>query len=310
MSSMSKTIIFFGNERIATGVSTATPILHALIENGYTIAAIVANYERGVSRDTRDLEVAEVAKKYHIPVLLPDKLSTIAQQLKDFQATAGVLVAYGKIVPKSIIDIFPRGIINIHPSLLPKHRGPTPLESVILDGSSVTGVSVMQLVKAMDAGPIYAQSETTLTGQETKQELADSLLEISRAMLIEVLPGILSEEVVARPQNDAEATYDKLIAKEDGRLDWSKPAEQLEREIRAYLEWPKSKTTLGSLSVVVTAAHVEAGSGTPGALWQQPKKMGVYTTHDILAIDKLKPAGKQEMSIKAFLAGYGNKIQL
>ncbi|MFA5004197.1 MAG: methionyl-tRNA formyltransferase [Candidatus Saccharimonadales bacterium] len=304
MTKTSATVVFFGNERLATGVSTNTPVLKALIDNGYKVGAIIANYDKGSSRNVRDLEVASVAKQHDIPLLLPNKLEDIKTQLQDIGATVGVLVAYGKMVPQSIIDIFPHGIINLHPSLLPLHRGPTPLESVILGGSSKTGVSLMQLAKAMDAGSIYAQSELELTGTETKQALADILLDIGTAMIIDLMPGILSGSVVSAPQDETAASYDSLIKKEDGTLDWSKPAEQLEREIRAYAEWPKSRLALPGKEVVVTKAHVASGNGPVGTIWRDGKSFGIYTAQNILVIDRLKPAGKQDMSAEAFLAGY------
>jgi len=309
---MNESIVFFGNERIATGVTTDTPILRSLLEQNYTIVAVVANYERSKSRNNRDLEVAKLAEEHRIPVLLPEKLSEIREQLSDFNAVAGILVAYGKIIPQSIIDIFPKGIINIHPSILPKHRGPTPLESAILNGDTETGVSIMQLAKEMDAGPVYSQSTLPLRGNETKQELADTLLDISQAMLTELLPGILSGAVVAAPQDDSQATYDQRIAKEAALLDFTKTALQLEREIRAYAEWPKSRTTIGDKEVVITKAHVVSElraesaeqNQVPGKIWKNSKQFGFYTTSGILAIDSLKPAGKVEMSAQAFLAGY------
>lgn len=304
MKKTSKPIIFFGNERIATGVSTNTPVLISLLEAGYNVAAIVSNYEHGKSRNVRDLEVAMVAAKHSIPLLLPSKPKDIESELKAYDAGVGVLVAYGKIIPQSVIDIFPYGIINIHPSLLPQHRGPTPLESIILDGSTQTGVSIMELSKDMDAGPIYAQAKLTLRGTETKQQLADILLDIGSSMLTEVLPGILDGNIVAIPQDMSAATYDMLITKEDGLLDWQKPAEQLAREIRAYEGWPKSRTTLGGKEVVITKAHAVLGQGNLGTSWRDGKNFGIYTSRGVLAIDYLKPAGKQEMTVEAFLAGY------
>jgi methionyl-tRNA formyltransferase len=308
MKTMSGTIVFFGNERIATGVSTKAPVLRSLIDAGYTIAAVVAHYEHGKSRNARGLEVAEIARQHNIPLLLPDKLSDISGQLKSFNAVAGVLVAYGKIIPQSTIDIFPKGIINIHPSLLPLHRGPTPLESVILDGSINTGVSLMKLSKAMDAGPIYAQSEVKLTGDESKQSLADVLLEVGSTMLTDLLPEIINGAVVAVPQDESAASYDSLITKAAGILDWQKPAGQLEREIRAYLEWPKSQTTLGDLPVIITAAKVADRNGKPGSLSIDNKQLFVGCGEKALQILKLKPAGKSEMTTEAFLAGYGSKL--
>lgn len=304
-----KRLVFFGNERIATGVSTKVPTLQALIESDYEIVAVVSNFTASQSRSTRALEIQSVAEAHGIPVLLPDKPADIIDQLQSFGAEAAVLVAYGKIVPQSIIDIFPRGIINIHPSLLPLHRGPTPIESVILSGDKRTGVSVMQLAREMDAGPIYAQSEVPLSGAETKQELADKLLEIGKTMVLELLPGILEGSIVALPQDDSHATYDKLITKDDGKLDFTKSASLLEREIRAFVDWPKSRTRIAGIDVIITRAkafkEVKANS-KPGDVYKSTsgKNILITTNAGSLLIERLKPAGKKEMTAEAFLAGH------
>lgn len=311
MSSGTKpTLVFFGNERIATGVTTGAPVLHMLIEQGYHVAAVVTNYEPAQSRRNREPEIAGVAHAYHIPVLMPRRLGDIADELAGYNAQAGVLVAYGKIVPERIINLFPRGIINLHPSLLPLHRGPTPIESAMLSGESTTGVSLMALAKQMDAGPVYAQSELPLDGTESKQSLADQLLDIGTAMLRELLPDILNGSVVAMPQDDSLATYDQLLAKTAGTLDWHKPAAQLAREVRAYLEWPKSRTTLASKEVVVTKARAEShlAEGTELAIGQAiataAKEIAVKTAEGYLVLEQLKPAGKADMPAHAFLAGH------
>ncbi len=301
-------IVFFGNERLATGVSTTAPTLSALISAGYEICAVVSHHEAATSRKARVLEVAAVAEKHHIPVLLPEKPAEIIDQLAAFGAEIAVLVAYGKIVPQSVIDVFPEGIINIHPSALPKHRGPTPLESVLLAGDTSTAVSVMQLVKAMDAGPVFAQEVVQLTGAESKQRLADMLLKIGGEMIIGVLPHILSGELKPHPQHEDEATFDSLIQKQDGTIDWTKPATQIEREVRAYAEWPKSSATFGGIDVVVTKARTLNESIDPGALKVLDKNLVVGCGNASLVIESLKPAGKNEMTGQAFLAGYNNKI--
>lgn len=295
------TIVFFGNERLATGFTTDAPTLRALVEAGYHVAAVVSNFERSRSRNARKLEIEQVAQELGIPVLLPAKPADIIDELRSFDATVGVLVAYGKIVPESIIDVFPRGIVNIHPSLLPLHRGPTPIESVILNGETETGVSIMQLVKAMDAGPVYAQQRLTLRGDETKYELASTLLNIGKDMLIEHLPAIIDGSLQPTVQDDGAATYDDKLNPESSVLDFSKPAERLEREIRAYADWPKSRTRLANKDVIITAAHIETdadNNGKPGII--------IETTTQRLVIDKLKPAGKAEMTAQAFMAG--NKV--
>jgi len=307
-------IIFFGNERLATGVTTSVPVLSALIEAGYNIPAVISNYTSGSSRNKRTLEIGSVAEAHNIPLLLPTRLSEIYQQIINYKAEMAVLVAYGKIIPQEVIDIFPRGIINIHPSLLPLHRGPTPIESVILAGEAETGVSLMQLAKEMDSGPLYAQSTLQLSGTETKQVLADKLLDLGSSMLITELPSILDGHMSPMPQ-DAQATYDKQITKDMGLIDWTKPADQLEREIRAYAGWPGSRTTLAGKEVIITQARAEQITDSrlqmtePGKVVIQDKQLGLQTSDGILVIEKLKPAGKSEMTAQAFLAGYGQSLK-
>jgi methionyl-tRNA formyltransferase len=297
-------IVFFGNERLATGVTTTAPVLQTLISAGYEVTVVVAQQEESKSRKPRELEISLIAAQHNIPVLLPHKLSEIAEQLQSLQADIGVLVAFGKIVPQSLIDIFPRGIVNIHPSMLPKHRGPTPLESVILAGELETAVTLMSLGAKMDAGPIYVQQRVALGGNETKQQLADTLLPIGKDLVLQHLPAILDGSLAPSPQDDSAATYDQLITKEVAIIDWQQPAVQIERQIRAYAQWPKSRTTISGRDVVITHAHVIPGSGTPGAVWLQDREIGLYTAEGILIIDELVPAGKNAMSGRDFLLGY------
>lgn len=304
MKKTSKTVVFFGNERLATGVTTSAPTLQALIEAGYTIAAVVSNYERGVSRSTRELEIIQVAEKHNIPMLLPKNPLDIQEQLSAYHADVGVLVAYGKIVPESIIKLFPHGIINIHPSLLPNHRGPTPIESAILEGADKTGVSIMSLAKAMDAGPVYGQSELTLDRAESKQALADQLLEIGQAMLLDLLPGILNGQIVALPQDHSRATYDSLLSKAAGIIDWSKPAVLLGREVRAFLGWPQSRSTIVGKDIIITNATPLDVAGQAGHFYANNGKLIAGCGTGALQIERLKPAGKHEMTGEAFLAGH------
>jgi methionyl-tRNA formyltransferase len=301
-------IVFFGNERLATGVTTECHVLKSLLAAGHEITAVVTNYEAASSRKSRELEVQSVAQAHSIPVLFPSKVAEIADELLAMKADVGILVAFGQLVPEKIIDLFPHGIINLHPSLLPLHRGPTPIESVILDGSKTTGVSIMKLAKAMDAGDVYAQSVIDLDGTESKQALASAALEIGAQMIVDLLPEILDGSVAALPQDHPQATYDQKITKQAGELDFNKSAENLEREIRAYAEWPKSRTKIGATDVIITAAHAVPTnhSDTPGTL-EIDKDIPVImidTAEGSLCIDRLKPAGKNEMDVRSFLAGY------
>ncbi|MBX4197401.1 methionyl-tRNA formyltransferase [Candidatus Saccharibacteria bacterium] len=258
-------LVFFGNERLATGVSTDVPALRALIKDGYEVAAVVASHSEGVSRQRRGLEIVEVAHAYHIPVLIPDKFEDITERLAKTSAQAGILVAFGKIIPQTIIDIFPKGIINIHPSLLPKYRGPTPVETAILDGASQTGVSLMALSAKMDAGPVYLQQPVELDGNETKPQLAKKLLAEGVNLLSDNLAYILDGTLEPIPQAATEATYTKLLTKQDGWVDFDEPAELIERKVRAFLGFPKTRAKVLGQEIVITKARV-AKNAKDGAL--------------------------------------------
>lgn len=308
-------IIFFGNERIATGVTTTVPTLQALITAGHTVLAVVVAQEIGAkSRSNRELEIIGVAAAHNINIYSPSKLSEIKDDLAALQPDIGVLVAYGKLVPQSVIDIFPHGIINIHPSLLPAHRGSIPLEAAMLAGDAQTGVSLMQLVREMDAGPTYAQAAVELGGTETKQQLADTLLKMGGEMLLQVLPSVLDGSLVPTPQPTGEVLYDPRLEKTAGLIDangWNRPAVEIERMVRALAGWPRVRTTLGNYDIIITKARIavpteddsypEAAAGT---IFNDGKTLGVHTGDNLLIIDSLIPAGKKEMSAQAFLAGY------
>ena len=168
MTQRSSTIIFFGNECLATGVTTTAPTLKGLLSNGYKVAAVFVNQDSYKSRQSKKLEVEEVARAHGIPLLKPKSLDETVEQIKTWKADIGVLAAYGKIVSTKIIEIFPSGIVNIHPSLLPKGRGPTPIEQVILENHSETGVSIMKLMKAMDAGPEDVGDHLGVAGDQAR----------------------------------------------------------------------------------------------------------------------------------------------
>lgn len=249
-------LVFFGNERLATGVSTETPVLRALTASGYAVAAVIANQNQQRSRQNRRLEIASTAKQLGVPLLLPNKLETISRQLREFQAEVAVLVAYGSLIPQDIIKIFPKGIINIHPSLLPLYRGPTPIEQTILDGVTHTGASLMKLTAQMDSGPVYYQKSLDILGSETKQELADKLLELGKNLLIQKLPAILDGSLKPLPQDFAQATTTSSLKKTDGQINWQLPAQIIERQVRAYQSWPKSRAKIYGHDVIITKARV------------------------------------------------------
>ncbi len=307
---MTKRLVFFGNERLSSGFdATHAPILRSLIAAGYEIAAVVSHYEAGRSRKARPLEIQAIAEAYNIPVLLPHSPKEIIDQLREFKADAGILVAYGRIIPQSIIDIFPHGIINIHPSLLPKYRGATPIESAILNGDAELGVSVMALAKEMDAGPIYAQDAIAIPADISKNDLTTKALERGASLLETSLPHILDGSLRPTPQDNGKATYCQLIEKSDGIINWQKSATQINRDIRAYLGWPGSRTTLCEKEVTILEAiePKDEATLTPVSIGDpvviKDRLIISCGNATFLEIKKLRPAGRSSMTAADFLRG-------
>lgn len=309
MPNTSKTILFFGTEDFSAAA------LQALIDNqtnlGITIGAIITkpDTKRGRNKQLVKPRVKEIGEVHNIPVWQPEKLESIADDIRRFDMPAGVLVSYGKIIPQAIIDLFSPGIINIHPSLLPKYRGPSPIESAILSGDQTTGISIMQLTHAMDAGPVYVQREFALNDTETQDFLYTTLGNFGAALLLEHLGAILDNSLLPTPQDDTIASYCNLLQKSDSHIDWSKPAIQIEREIRAYHSWPGSRTTIDTIDAIITSAEVTQHTQLePGAYKIEDNTIIFGTAKDSLRITHLKPVGKKEMPIQAFLTGYKNKL--
>lgn len=249
-------ILFFGTESYSTGT------LRALIDSGFDVAAVITKPD---ARSGRGMKlsippVKQLALEHGIPVWQPDKLRDIAEDIRSLQPVAGVLVAYGKIIPQGIIDLFTPGIINIHPSLLPLYRGPSPIEAAMVNRDDQTGVSVMQLEAGMDSGPVYAQQTLALTGRETKKYLYETLFHTGEQMLIDNLPRILSGDLKPVDQLHQQATYCSLLTKEDSILSpTSMTADEAEAHVRAYLGFPRSRTAIGGRDLIITAAHVSEG---------------------------------------------------
>ena len=291
---MSKTIIFFGTDAFSAAA------LRSLIEADYTIGAVITKPDSRSGRGQKVIAplVKQIAEANNIPVWQPTKLIDIAEDIKALGDTIGVLSSYGRIVPQAIIDLFQPGIINIHPSLLPLYRGPSPIETAILNGDDRTGVSIMKLSAEMDAGPFYAQEIYPLDGTETAPELYEKLAELGGHMLIETLPSIIEGALLPTPQQN-DAVYCRLLNKEDSLLDPSDiTATQAERHVRAYLAFPKTKLPFKNESIIVTKAHVLTEEHDDKNYIVEFKDM----SH--LVIDELiVPSGKR-MSGQAFKNGY------
>lgn len=293
MTNTSPKIIFFGTEDFSLTALTG------LIEAGYTIAAVVTkpDSKKGRGQTLTPPSVKVLATRHNIPVWQPAKLTDTAEDIQALQPVTGVLVSYGKIIPQSIIDLFSPGIINVHPSLLPIYRGPSPIESTILHGDTQTGISIMQLAAAMDAGPVYTAKIHPLTGSETRPELYHALADIGTNLLLETLPSIIDGSLQATPQNEAVASYCQLLQKQDSLLDPKvQTANEAERHVRAYLNFPKTKVQFGEYTLIITKAHVSEQQKTPLDVICRD---GAY-----LVIDELIAPSGRHMTAEAFLRGY------
>lgn len=293
LSGKTKPLVFFGTEAFSVRFLTA------LIDADYEIAAVVTKPDtpKGRGHKLTPPLVKVIAEAARIPVLQPTKLSDIKEPITKLGDVAAILVSYGKIIPQSIIDLFSPGIINIHPSLLPKYRGPSPVESAILHGDNKTGVSIMQLSAAMDAGPVYVQTSLPLDGTEQKAELYGSLGDQAEHLLLETLPDILSGKLLPTPQDDSRATYCHLLSRDDSLLSPTiLTAPEAERRVRAFAGFPKTKLTVGDTTLIITKAHVSEQQKTPLDV--------MFSDGKYLSIDELiAPSGKT-VSIESYLRGY------
>lgn len=291
-------IVFMGSGPVAAAALR-------LLAQHTAIEAVITKPQPPHHRDV--FPVIAACEDLNLPMLTVSnraELSALVTAKQSFTSRAGVVIDFGIIIAADVIDSFELGIVNSHFSLLPRLRGADPITFSILSGDHETGVSLMLIVPELDAGPVLAQQTWPLSSDITTPVLTEQLIDLSDKMLRQTLPAYLAGQVQPVPQPAEGATFSRKLTKDDGVLDWSKPAAVLEREIRAFAEWPKSRGQVGTQQVIITKAHVHPGTGTPGTVWRDGKQLGVYTAQDILVIDALKPAGKGAMSAEAFLAGY------
>ncbi|MBR6811681.1 methionyl-tRNA formyltransferase [Candidatus Saccharibacteria bacterium] len=286
-------IIYFGNEQLAQGIKPKTPIFDALVEAGHEICALILSN----AHTRKPFEIAKRAEKLGIPIYFTKNNDEINEIIAKYQPEIGVLSAYGKIIKDETIEAFPFGIINIHPSLLPKYRGTTPIESALLNNDEETGVSVMRLAHDMDAGNILAQETVKITPETTKQSLYEELSTLGAKLIVDVLPRVLDKSIAETAQNHAEATFTAPLNKAMSILDTThKSALRLSREVVAFAGFPKSKTTLLDTPCTILEAHVEDQAKTELDLKCSDGKY--------LVIDKLLPENSRPMDAKSFLNGH------
>jgi methionyl-tRNA formyltransferase len=305
MKTTSKTIVFFGSGPVAAASL-------AYLAEHFDVEAVITKPQP--SHHKEPFPVLTLAEKLGIKTYTPVGKRELSELFatKPVTSTLGVVIDYGFIINQDVIDYFPLGIVNSHFSLLPEWRGADPITFAILSGQQQTGVSLMLIDEKMDEGPLLAQATYDMSENETTPTLTDNLIELSNATLLEILPRYLDGALQPAPQLDASIladktpTYSRKLTKQDGILDFNKSAEVLEREIRAYQEWPKSRTAIAGKDVIILKAHASTSTGAHviGEAYVDDRQLIIPTSDGALFIDSLQPAGKKIMTAEAFLAGH------
>ncbi len=298
----------------------SVPILDAIISN-YKLLAVVTQPDKKVGR--KQIVTPPPIKKFAIgkgyEVLQPAAIKGNAEfirRVKELNPDMIVVVAYGFILPQELIDIPKYGVINVHASLLPKYRGASPIQSAILNGDKETGVSIMLIDDKMDHGALLSQSTITITNNDNFESLHDKLAKLGADLLLDTVPKYYSGQIKPIAQDESKATYCQLIKKEDGRIDWNKPAQEIERQVRAFMPWPGTWTEWNGKKLKISAVMVLArrSSSEGGSLFEPSAEIGeVVKIDDLLVvkcgqgaleIKELQLEGKRPMSSKEFLNGY------
>jgi methionyl-tRNA formyltransferase len=294
----------------------ASSSLKLLFLNGHHIAAVYTRPDKpaGRGREPVSPPIKEAALSLKLPVIQVPSLKKpeAVEQLALLKPEAIVVAAFGQILPQTVLDIPCYGCINIHPSLLPRYRGPSPVITTILNGDEYAGVSVMRLDAGMDTGPIFARSQIPVLSQDTATSLTGKLFDIGARMLLEVLAALPGGKLIPEPQNPEYVSTTREITKEDGLLDWKLPAMDLWRRVRAFQPWPEAYTRWQGKQLKIIEAIPLAGGEVPEigrvvallpVFRTTGVAFGVGTGNGILGVLKVQIEGKRPMSGGEFLRG-------
>ena len=293
----------------------ALPTLDALADAGCDIAAVYTQPDRRAGRGKRTTlsPVKHAALERGLPVYQPTSLRRdpdARRRLAELAPHLIVVAAYGLFLPAETLALPPLGALNIHPSLLPLYRGPSPVASAMLAGGATTGVSIILLDEGMDSGPILAQRETPIGADETAGALTARLFDMGAALLTETLPAWRARRIAPAPQDESRATITRLLSREDGAIDWHTPAAQIARQVRAYHPWPSAFTHWnGRLLKITEARAVNApAAATPGVALALPQGVAIATGEGALLPLTLQLEGRRAVSAAEFTRGYPDFI--
>jgi methionyl-tRNA formyltransferase len=298
-------VVFFGTPAFALAT------LDALLASRHQVVGVVtqADRPRGRGQKTTDVPVKTRALAARVPILQPVALKDQAflDALTGLDADLGVVAAYGKILPESVIRTPRLGLINVHASRLPRYRGAAPIHRAVIAGEPETGVTIMRIVKALDAGPILAGASRPIQPHETSLDVEHGLAELGASLLVRTVDAMAAGPVEEVPQDDRAATYAPPLRKEEGAIDWSRPATDIHNLIRGLHPWPHAFAVLRGNRLLLLRSSVpgrasQAPAGTVVAA--QGDDFEIATGDQVLRLDEVQPEGKRAMSARAFLAGH------
>jgi len=294
-------------------------LLSSLIENGYNIVGVVTKADKPAGRkhEAIESEVKKIATAHQIPLLQPEKLDQDAvNDIRNWKPDIIVVTAYGKILPKDILDIPGFGCINFHTSLLPSFRGSSPIQNALLSGAAETGVTIMLMDEGMDTGDIIAQTSVAIMPEDTKETLTDKLLESGRDLLTETLPLWIKRKITAKKQDHSRATLCQLIEREDGHIMWTDDAESIFNRYRALTPWPgvfsfwkKDEDLLRLKLIRISYQKMDPESTHKvGEIFEVGEKIGVQTGSGIIFLEEIQLEGKSAVPIADFVRGNASLI--
>jgi methionyl-tRNA formyltransferase len=288
----------------------AVPTLEHLVASGHQVMAVFTQPDRpkGRGQQLAFSPVKQAALERGLEVHQPQRIRRpeIVEQLRSMRSDAMVVVGYGQIIPQSIIDLPPLGIINVHASLLPKYRGAAPIQWAIANGESTTGVTTMRIDAGLDTGDMLLKAETGIGEDETAVELAARLAPMGAELLGETLRGLESGTIVAEKQDDSAATYAPILKKEDGLVDWTRPAQVIHNRARGFTPWPGAYTQFRGqvLHLAKTRVGTEAAQGEPGTIFDVRRRLFVSCGDGTsLELIDVQLEGRKKMDAGAFLNG-------
>ena len=295
-------IIFMGTPDFAV------PSLKALIDSEYDVVGVVCQPDRpkGRGKKMSTPSVKVLAEQHSIPVLQPEKIRTeeFFEKLKSFKPDLICVTAYGRIIPKNILELPKYGCLNVHASLLPKYRGAAPINWAIINGEKTTGITTMLMDEGMDTGDILLKKEIPIEEDDTSIELSDKLSSIGAALLIETIEKGEKDEIRPIKQNDLEATSAPIIKKDVGKIDWSISAEDIRNLIRGTQPWPGAFTSYNGKNLKIFKASVNSQNGEPGQILEaEGGKLVIGTGNNSLEIQELQIEGGKRLNISDFLRG-------